>query len=708
MMWSNGDTEPQVKNGREVSGMWASEKQFYDMGGASAPCTLNTPGEQVGHYTQQIWHSTTHIGCGVSQCADDSVLYVCQYYPAGNFVGQLPFCKANKPSDMGQCSDLDTIADPSGLTCTAGTGSCLSDGTICSTADGATTCGAGGSTPVTGCPAGTPASPPPASDSSPPPPPPPPPPPNLCDDKDAKQICEAESRVEPGVSSTHCFNASLPYFFTFPECDPSTWLQDNTRFQEITAATAISEKDMAEMKELVRKTLPPACKTALRCFGSSTVGAKQIVLTVTLPYESKDDFTEDLQLKFRQAIADVAGVPVKSVIIVSITVNGRRQHEMEIEQETVGAWRVRAQHSTGLDVETAVTTPSDPAVLSADNINSQLASQGLPPITSLSVNADGGCTDGWNSDGQYMVKKRNGKDYLRRRFMLYKAEKASLLARQAAASRRTPRTFETWLSPYGNDYSIYDVKEGAVSAEDMLASAEAANDTVTWVLRVLTLGGVIIGLQMLSAPLALAPDAIPFCGSLIGDMAGCVLCWFNCCLGFCCWSFMAGIAWLVVRPIVGTLVLIASIAAALCMFYVSSSKDKLSGNNQADMDDLNDSDVRLSVSIGTTGTDGEFQGLSRDISNMGESAHDLKRRLSSPIYVSSQRDLKTQVTVEDDIAQADVVASREPLPNRPHFPSLARALDDSPVPPPRHPYNPPWISETATAGEQLFPYVWKC
>ena len=152
VMWSDGRTEPQIKTGREVSGMWASEKEFYDMGAVGDACTLNTPGEQVGHYTQQVWHSTRKVGCGVSQCADGATLFACQYFPAGNYVGELPFCKANKPSDMGSCGNLASLPDPTGLTCTAGQGSCLSDGTICSVgAGGVGTCGGGGDTPVLGC-----------------------------------------------------------------------------------------------------------------------------------------------------------------------------------------------------------------------------------------------------------------------------------------------------------------------------------------------------------------------------------------------------------------------------------------------------------------------------------------------------------------------------------------------------------------------------
>ena len=114
----------QIKNGREVSGMWASEKEWYHMGASGDSCTIDTTVDgqngMVGHYTAQIWHATTHVGCGVSQCNDHSVLWVCQYYPAGNYMGQLPFCKSNKPSDMGACPDLSSQSDPVGLTCNPG------------------------------------------------------------------------------------------------------------------------------------------------------------------------------------------------------------------------------------------------------------------------------------------------------------------------------------------------------------------------------------------------------------------------------------------------------------------------------------------------------------------------------------------------------------------------------------------------------------
>ena len=70
-------------------------------------------------------------------------------------MGELPFCKAGKPSDMDACANLDAQSDPPGASesCVTSAGTCGSDGTVCSgeSGTGEETCGAGIVTPNTGC-----------------------------------------------------------------------------------------------------------------------------------------------------------------------------------------------------------------------------------------------------------------------------------------------------------------------------------------------------------------------------------------------------------------------------------------------------------------------------------------------------------------------------------------------------------------------------
>lgn len=74
---------------------WASEARDYDY--ANNRCAA---GEVCGHYTQLVWRATTGVGCVVKTCTENSPfapdfttwqLWVCNYTPAGNVVGQKPY-----------------------------------------------------------------------------------------------------------------------------------------------------------------------------------------------------------------------------------------------------------------------------------------------------------------------------------------------------------------------------------------------------------------------------------------------------------------------------------------------------------------------------------------------------------------------------------------------------------------------------------------
>jgi pathogenesis-related protein 1 len=62
---------------------WASESRDYDY--KSNKCR-----KVCGHYTQLIWAATSQVGCGVARNARREV-WVCNYDPPGNYVGQRPY-----------------------------------------------------------------------------------------------------------------------------------------------------------------------------------------------------------------------------------------------------------------------------------------------------------------------------------------------------------------------------------------------------------------------------------------------------------------------------------------------------------------------------------------------------------------------------------------------------------------------------------------
>lgn len=70
----------------EMARHWIDEQRFF----LNNPIpNVSTTGrfEDVGHYTQIVWHGTARVGCGFASGARSDYL-VCRYTPAGNVLGQ--------------------------------------------------------------------------------------------------------------------------------------------------------------------------------------------------------------------------------------------------------------------------------------------------------------------------------------------------------------------------------------------------------------------------------------------------------------------------------------------------------------------------------------------------------------------------------------------------------------------------------------------
>ena len=68
----------------EVVERWTSESVYFDA--KSNKCR----GGACGHYTQVVWRATKELGCAVARRGAREV-WVCEYDPPGNYVGQRPY-----------------------------------------------------------------------------------------------------------------------------------------------------------------------------------------------------------------------------------------------------------------------------------------------------------------------------------------------------------------------------------------------------------------------------------------------------------------------------------------------------------------------------------------------------------------------------------------------------------------------------------------
>ncbi|XP_033219896.1 venom allergen 5-like [Belonocnema kinseyi] len=84
MIATTAETAPGLE---DLIKMWYDEVALFDFNQVEYVTNFNG----VGHYTQMLWANTTIIGCGYVNYQEgdkNTVLLVCNYGPAGNYVGE--------------------------------------------------------------------------------------------------------------------------------------------------------------------------------------------------------------------------------------------------------------------------------------------------------------------------------------------------------------------------------------------------------------------------------------------------------------------------------------------------------------------------------------------------------------------------------------------------------------------------------------------
>jgi len=110
-------------SGTDSTIAWYSEIQFTDpWGTAKSSVSPINPQETLGHYTQVVWKTTTSLGCGKGKATIEKTtgdFWVCQYGPAGNYVGQY---KKNVLAPTKNAADCKGLASDSPSRPTTGGG----------------------------------------------------------------------------------------------------------------------------------------------------------------------------------------------------------------------------------------------------------------------------------------------------------------------------------------------------------------------------------------------------------------------------------------------------------------------------------------------------------------------------------------------------------------------------------------------------------
>ncbi|MEX8501228.1 CAP domain-containing protein [Leptothrix ochracea] len=86
LMGSDGSVAIQTISTARAVDAWGHEDANYDL--ATNTCQ---PGKVCGHYTQLVWKTTQEVGCAKHICPASDQVWVCQYRPAGNVVGERPY-----------------------------------------------------------------------------------------------------------------------------------------------------------------------------------------------------------------------------------------------------------------------------------------------------------------------------------------------------------------------------------------------------------------------------------------------------------------------------------------------------------------------------------------------------------------------------------------------------------------------------------------
>lgn len=115
---------------------------------------------------------------------------------------------------------------------------------------------------------------------------------------------------------------------------------------------------------------------------------------------------------------------------------------------------------------------------------------------------------------------------------------------------------------------LFEVRAGHVSAEDIIQQVKAANQTLTWLLRLGGFAALFIGFSMILAPLKVLADVLPPVGAVIGFGVGAL----SLVLAALISGTVIALSWLAVRPVTAILALAAAAAISAGVIFLRKGR----------------------------------------------------------------------------------------------------------------------------------------
>lgn len=126
-------------------------------------------------------------------------------------------------------------------------------------------------------------------------------------------------------------------------------------------------------------------------------------------------------------------------------------------------------------------------------------------------------------------------------------------------TKQINNTFEPYTAKTGGNINLLQV--GSHSADAMINKEQSSNKTLTWILRVVGFFLMFLGINLILKPLSVIADMLPLLGNIIQAGTGIIALLLSAALSL----ITIAIGWIVYRPLLGILLLIAALGLAFAV-----------------------------------------------------------------------------------------------------------------------------------------------